>query len=162
MKRIRLSFTIVSTGIILLLAAAGALIWLAFRAPSAPLSASPDPAPSPPPSARAPLPDATPPPSELRGRRGIIREIAGNRIVVETTDLYATPGERVQALVKPATTFVLISIPRFPGADQEKVIRTPLRFSDLSTGNDLYVISFRDITASSTFSALRIEKIVTP
>jgi hypothetical protein len=97
----------------------------------------------------------------LGGRRGIIQEINGNRITIAPTDAYATPDERVIIKAIPATTFVLITIPKTPRAGEE-VTRTPHAFTGLSLNDDIFALSFQNVSASTSFSALRIEKIINP
>lgn len=160
MKRPNRTKRTIITFLTSVLTAAAILLWLRLQNPPAS------------PSLSASLPAASLPansvrktpsnPSELRGRRGIIREIADDRIEIETTDSYAQPNERVIVIVQPLTSFVLITIPKHPQQDRETVIRIPSQFNELALGNDVFAISFRNIIASSTFSALRIEKIVTP
>ncbi|MEW6610895.1 MAG: hypothetical protein AB1352_04725 [Patescibacteria group bacterium] len=100
--------------------------------------------------------------SELRGRRGIIIDATSEKLTIKPTDDYAPKGTLLTIVLKPLTTFVRITIPMTPQPEKAAVERTPTTFVDLQRGDDVFVISFSDITASTSFSALRVEKITTP
>lgn len=100
--------------------------------------------------------------SELRGRRGIIIDVTLGKLTVKPTDEYAKEGEILDILLKPLTAYVLITIPKEPRVNASTVNRAPAHFEDLQKGDDVFVISFLNIAASTTFSSLRVEKIITP
>ncbi len=100
--------------------------------------------------------------SELRGRRGIIIDVGVGNLTMKPTDGYAQEGELLTIFLKPFTSYVLITIPKTPNPDGATVVRTPAMFDSLQKGDDVFVISFSNIAASTTFSALRIEKIIMP
>ena len=100
--------------------------------------------------------------SELRGRRGIIIEVNVGKLTMKPTDGYAQESGLLTIFLKPLTSYVLIAIPKDPHKDAAAVFRTPMQINDLQKGDDVFVISFSNIAASTTFSALRVEKIITP
>ncbi|MFA4873435.1 MAG: hypothetical protein WC659_05915 [Patescibacteria group bacterium] len=100
--------------------------------------------------------------SELRGRRGIIIGVSVGKLTMKPTDGYAQEGELLSIFLKPLTSYVLITIPKMPNPESATVVRAPALFDDLQRGDDVFVISFSNIAASTTFSALRVEKIIMP
>ncbi len=102
--------------------------------------------------------------SGLRGRRGIIKQIfpASFSLVIEPIDSYAYAGEQLVVQIQPVTTHVLITILPEPNRDGTTVERKDNSWNNLKIDDDVFIISIGDITASTSFSALRIEKIVTP
>lgn len=82
--------------------------------------------------------------------------------MIETTDSYAYAGEQIEVQTQPATKHVLVTILPTPNKEGNTVERTDSTLGNLSIGDDVFIISVGDITASTSFSALRIEKIVTP
>jgi len=98
----------------------------------------------------------------LRGRRGIIKHIQADVVLITPTDAYTRPQEELLIRIVPETRFVLVSIPKEPSPTQGAVQRSVLDRRTLYSGDDVFVISFHNIAASTTFSALRIEKIITP
>lgn len=100
--------------------------------------------------------------SELRGRRGIIKQILPLSFIVEPTDSYAQPGELIEVQTQPSTSYILVTIHSRPQADGQSLTRSSSERDIFSLHDDVFIVSNRDIMASTSFSALRIEKIVTP